>query len=174
MSNYVYIAASLDGFIARADGSLDWLTELDNPEQTDYGYNDFISRIDAIVMGRGTYETVSRFATWPYTKPVFVLSSTLNPENPPGAKITVTALAPSELVKELDARGYHHLYIDGGKTIQSFLACDLIDELIITRVPVLLGTGIPLFGALAHELAFKHLETVVYKNGLVKSRYLRG
>lgn len=171
MSHYVYIATSLDGFIARKDGAIDWLTAIDNPEQTDYGYEEFISQIDAIVMGRSTYELAKKITPWPYKKPVYVMSRTLN-EITSGNDVHLTRLQPKELVEQLHAQGLKNLYIDGGKTIQSFLNENLIDEMTITKIPLLLGGGIPLFDSHAgREIRFIHVETVVYKNGLVKSAY---
>jgi len=174
MPNIVYIAASLDGYIARKDGNLDWLMDIPNPDGGDYGFASFTDRIDGIVMGRNTFETVLAFNEWPYTKPVFVLSSTL-------AEIPVHLEGKAEIargdvnliVDSLRQRGLNTLYIDGGKTVQSFLRHDLVDELIITRVPVLLGTGVPLFSEMDFEMKLDHVETEVFSNGLVKSTYTR-
>jgi dihydrofolate reductase len=174
MANYVYIATSLDGFIATVDGGVDWLNEIPNPEQSDYGYAEFISGIDAIVMGRATFETVLTFGDWAYDKPVFVLSNSLTivPERVTD-KVEIVSGDINKLVKQLNQQGYTNLYIDGGKVIQSFLAADLIDELIITRIPILLGDGIPLFNNLDHMLKFKHKKTEIFNNDLVKSSYAR-
>ena len=173
MSNCVFIAASLDGFIARDDGSIDWLTGFDNPDNNDYGYKEFIARIDAIVMGRNTFEFARKIEPWPHARPVFVLSTTLDPSRHGSEKFEILNAQPGDAVRDLGSRGFNNLYIDGGKTIQRFLAGDLIDELTITRVPILLGSGIPLFGALDKELAFRHINTIAYPNGLLKSTYLR-
>ena len=128
MGNSVFIAASVDGFIARKDGSLDWLTKIENPEKTDYGFQAFMDRMDAVVMGRKTFESIENFEPWPYSKPVFVLSGTLNPaeKNKPGVRIMNKS--PKELVSDLNRQGLNNLYIDGGKTIQGFLTENLIDE----------------------------------------------
>lgn len=170
----VYIATSLDGYIARKDGSIDWLFAVEDPADDDYGYGDFIKTVDAIVMGRGTFETALTFPTWPYEKKVFVLSTTLKrvPDNLTG-KAEVLSASPKALLDELSRKGYSHLYIDGGKTIQRFLNDDLIDDMIVTKIPVLLGDGIPLFGRLRRDIHFNHIETKVYSNGLVKSHYTR-
>ena len=175
MANYVYIATSLDGFIATPDGGIEWLDEIPNPDQSDFGYSEFMTRVDAIVMGRNSFEKVLTFGTWPYEKPVFVLSSTLKqvPDNLVDTVEIVSGKDLKTLVEQLDKRGYHHLYIDGGRTVQSFLAEDLIDELIITRVPIVLGNGIPLFGSLTRALRFKHQKTEIFNNMLVKSAYIR-
>lgn len=174
MTNYVYIATSLDGFIATRDGGLDWLDEIPNPEPNDYGYAEFIAGIDAIVMGRHTFETVAAFGIWPYTVPVIVLSSTLStvPQELAG-KAEIISQDPPELVRRLNEQGYRNLYIDGGKTIQRFLKADLIDEIVITWVPVLLGEGIPLFGQLTKRRKLSHRATETFGNGLVQSHYTR-
>jgi len=174
MANYVYIATSLDGFIATSDGGIDWLTEIPNPEKSDYGYADFIKGIDAIVMGRNTFEKVLTFGEWSYKKPVFVLSNSLTgiPENLKG-KAEIVKGEIRLIITQLKMRGYNNLYIDGGQVIQSFLKEDLIDEIIITRVPVLLGKGIPLFGEIDHSLKFKHVKTEVFNETLVKSNYVK-
>lgn len=174
MANRVYIASSLDGFIATKDGGIDWLNDLPNPERSDYGYSEFIESIDAIIMGRKTFETVLNFDPWPYNKPVFVLSNTIS-EIPEELKDRMEIVKGEirTILQDLIQRGYHDLYIDGGGAIQSFLKEDLIDEMIITRVPILLGDGIPLFRNLRHTLKFKHIKTIVYNNNIVKSHYKR-
>ncbi len=174
MANRVYIASSLDGFIATKDGGIDWLNDLPNPERSDYGYSEFIESIDAIIMGRKTFETVLNFDPWPYNKPVFVLSNTIS-EIPEELKDRMEIVKGEirTILQDLIQRGYHDLYIDGGGAIQSFLKEDLIDEMIITRVPILLGDGIPLFRNLRHTLKFKHIKTIVYNDDLVKSHYKR-
>lgn len=174
MTNYVYIAASLDGFIADPAGSLDWLNEMPNPENSDFGYAEFMNRIDAIVMGRGTFETVLTFGDWPYDKPVFVLTSSLK-NVPPElvGKVEFVNGDVTAIAQDLRSRGYENLYIDGGRTVQSFLKVDLIDELVLTRVPVLLGGGVPLFGEIGRELAFRHVSTETLNPQLTKARYVR-
>lgn len=174
MTNYVYIATSLDGFIATNEGDLDWLDEIPNPEKNDFGFADFMSRIDAIVMGRKTFEKVLSFEAWPYDKSVYVLSRRkLEIPEALQDKIKIINGSPKELVNQLNELGYQNLYIDGGITIQSFLEEDLIDEMIITRVPILLGNGISLFGKLAQRLHFKHKNTEILNEMLVKSHYIR-
>ena len=174
MTNYVYIATSLDGFIATSNGGIDWLNNIPNLDQNDYGYSDFIKKIDAIVMGKNTFQKVLSFNKWPYDKFVFVLSNSLKelPKN-----ITENAEIINgdikKLMKKLTQRGFNNLYVDGGGAIRSFLKEDLIDEIIITRVPILLGDGIPLFNKLDQKLKFKHKKTNIYNNSLVKSHYTR-
>lgn len=174
MTNFVYIAASLDGYIADPQGGIEWLNDLPNPEGSDFGWSEFLSGIDAILIGRKTFEKVLSFESWPYKLPVFVLSTSLQeiPASLAG-KVELISGSPREVSELLQGRGLQNLYIDGGKTVQGFLAADLIDELIITRVPILLGKGIPLFGKLEDRLRFIHQGTDVFDNGLVQSRYQR-
>lgn len=174
MTNIVYIATSIDGYIAKKDGGLDWLNDIPNPEGSDFGFNDFIESIDAIIMGRKTFEIVLTFGGWPYTKPVFVLSNTLQsvPDNLKD-KAEILTGTPEAIINEMNSRNYLNLYIDGGKTIQDFLKHDLIDELIITRIPIILGEGIPLFDLLKDEQKYEHIKTDIFNNSLVKSHYKR-
>jgi dihydrofolate reductase len=169
----VYIGTSLDGFIARPDGDISWLVEFADTDAID-SYNEFMADIDVIVIGRGTFETVLGFPFWPYDKPVIVLSTTIKqlPENLRD-KAAISALKPPELMRHLSTRGFGSAYVDGGKVIQSFLAADLIDSLIVATVPVLIGSGIPLFGTLATDISFEHVRTSTYPNGLVRSYYKR-
>jgi len=148
--------------------------ESPNPDNSDYGFSSFIDRIDGILMGRITFETVVSFNHWPYTKPVFVLSSKLN-TLPDGyqEKAKVVNGDIRDIVESLRKDGIKKIYIDGGKTIQSFLKRDLIDELIITRIPIMLGSGIPLFVEMDIELKFKLVDTELLNEDLVKSTYLR-
>ena len=171
MKTIVYIGSSLDGFIARKDGDINWLTQFANDEAIN-AYKELISRIDAIVIGRGTFEKVVTFPTWFYQQKVFVLSTQIKkiPDNLK-EKVSVLSMKPEELLLYLSDKGYSNIYVDGGKVIQSFLNEDLLDELIISRVPVLIGEGIPLFGWLDHDIAFKHINTNIFSNGLVMSRY---
>ncbi|MGB3258619.1 MAG: dihydrofolate reductase family protein [Ornithinimicrobium sp.] len=178
----VFIATSLDGFIARRDGDLDWLT--DPPRSFGPGldhvaghsgptgpptYESFMAGIDHLVMGRGTYEKVLTFDPWPYgEKHVIVLGSTMRL----GADQRVTAAhSVSEVVELLEGRGARHVYVDGGRVIQEFLRRGLIDELVVTRAPVLLGDGIPLFGALGADVLLQHLSTSYGDSGMTSSHY---
>ncbi|MGC5702675.1 dihydrofolate reductase [Pseudomonas sp. NFXW11] len=168
----VFIATSVDGFIARDDGSIDWLPAGQPGE--DYGYGDFMASVDGIVMGRGTYDSVLAFEPWPFAKPVVVLSRSLAQQDVPQhlqGKLRICAAAPEELVAQLRGEGWQRAYIDGGSVIRAFLAAGLIDELTLTRVPVLLGSGRPLFGALAQDLHLSCVESRLYPDGLVSSRY---
>jgi dihydrofolate reductase len=166
----VFIGTSLDGFIARADGGLDWLPEGGGEE---HGYEAFMASVDALVIGRKTYETVLAFDAWPYgQKPVYVLSTRPLAPAPAGALVERMSGDPTRIVAQLEVRGIGHIYVDGGITIQRFLAAGLIQRLIITRVPVLLGDGIPLFGPLPHDIRLKPVGTRQYASGLVQSEYL--
>ena len=167
----VFIATSLDGFIARLDGGLDWLPA-DDCEP--HGYDEFMATVDAIVIGRKTLETVLGFGAWPYgKKPVIALSTTM-PEVkvPEGAVCELMSGDPKDIVARLTQRGMQHLYIDGGVTIQGFLQARLIQRLVITRIPVLLGSGIPLFGALSSDIRLTHVNTRWYASGMVQSEYV--
>jgi len=173
MKTSVYIGTSLDGFIARTDGNIDWLTQYANDEAV-HAYEEFMSSIDTIVIGRGTFEKILTFPSWPYDKKAFVLSTTLKqlPDNL-RQKAMLLSMKPKELLSYLSGKGFSSVYVDGGKLIQSFLQEDLIDDLIISKVPMLIGNGIPLFGFLNADLKFEHIRTVVQSNGLVRSYYKR-
>lgn len=170
MKASVFVGTSLDGFLAREDGSLDFLPPGGGEP---HGYDEFIASVDALVIGRKTFETVLGFDTWPYgEKPVFVLSTSPLPAVPPEAVVERLSSAPADIATQLAARGLQHVYVDGGVTIQSFLAAGLIQRIIITRVPVLIGSGIPLFGALRNDVHLTHVETRQYASGLVRSEYI--
>ena len=173
MKTIVYIGTSLDGFIARKDGDIDWLTRFANDEAI-HAYEKFMSGIDAIVIGRGTFEKVLTFSSWPYTKKVFVLSTSIK-EVPDSVKekAVILSMKPKDLLLYLSGIGILNIYIDGGIVIQDFLKEDLVDELIIAKAPVLIGSGIPLFGYLDFDLQFRHIRTEVQTNGLVRSYYER-
>lgn len=165
----VFVGTSLDGFIAREDGSLDFLDAGGNEP---HGYDEFVATVDAIVVGRHTLETVLGFGGWAYgEKRVFVLSSRPLPPLPAGAIVERLAGEPEAVVAELEARGVRHAYVDGGITIQRFLRAGLIQRIIISRVPVLIGAGIPLFGHLPRDIALRHVATRHFAGGLVQSEY---
>ena len=167
----IFIGTSLDGFIARRDGSFAWLTQFANYEAINE-YKEFIKGIDAILLGRNTYETVLGFTEWPYQHKVFVLSNSIKevPENL-RKKVTVLSMKPGEILHYLSNKGFSNIYIDSGKLIQSFLKENLVDEMTISKAPVLIGSGIPLFGDLDIDIHFKHIKTQVHANGLVRSYY---
>jgi dihydrofolate reductase len=169
----VFVATSLDGFMAREDGDIAWLTAggPDEPGE-DYGYAEFMQTVDVLVMGRGTFEKTLGFDPWPFQKPVVV--RTRRPLRVPDSvtgPVEAMAGSPAEMVARLAERGAQHLYVDGGVTITEFLAAGLIQRIILTRIPILLGRGIPLFGPLAGELRLRHLTTRSFSSGLVQSTY---
>lgn len=176
MKASVYIATSLDGFIARTNGALDWLPGSDGEETggEDHGYREFMASVDYLVMGRNTFEVVLGFGgEWPYgEKPVVVLSSRpLEIPDRLAGRVESMSGSPHGVTNRLAERGAKHLYIDGGQTIQQFLAGGLIQQLIITRVPVLIGEGISLFGPLPHDIQLRHIDTRAFASGLVQSTY---
>jgi len=171
----VFIATSSDGFIARTDDNIDWL---EDPAYTmsateDFGYAEFIGSIDTLVMGRRSFEKVLTFAKWPYDKlPVVVLSSrTIHIPAKLQTQVRSVHLKPHELVAQMEAEGRQHLYIDGGETIRRFLRASLIEDMTITRLPVLLGEGIPLFGAIDRDIRLSHEWTRTFGNGFVQTKY---
>jgi dihydrofolate reductase len=170
MTVSVFVGTSVDGFIARPNGNLDFLPPGGGEP---HGYTEFMASVDALVIGRKTFETVLTFAAWPYgDKRVVVLSSRLiDLSVARGAFVEQMGGPPAEIVSKLAASGAHHLYVDGGITIQGFLRAGLIQRLIITRVPVLIGDGIPLFGMLPSDIRLRHLATQSYPSGLVKTEY---
>jgi len=164
------LANSLDNYIARKDGGYDWLHWSDEVAEISAK---FMKTIDALLIGRKTFETVLTFGSWPYgAKPVFVLSTHALAPTPPGAVVERMSGLPADIVAQLVARGIRHIYVDGGITIQRFLQAGLIHRLIITRVPVLIGGGIPLFGAVERDIPLKHVATRHYASGLVQSEYV--
>ncbi|WP_432942691.1 dihydrofolate reductase family protein [Kribbella sp. CA-253562] len=164
----VFIAVSLDGFIARPDGAIDWLTER-GEQAGDTGYDQFMAAIDTVVLGRKTFETVLTFDFWPYEgKQVEVLSTTL-PADADERVIVHRTL--DGLVETLNDRGAKRIYADGGRIVQTFLRAGLLNELTITTVPVLIGEGIPLFGALDADIALTHNATRTLNAGFVQSDY---
>lgn len=170
-TGHIFIATSLDGYIARPDGTLDWLLSRDDPTE-DHGYDAFIATMDCIVMGRGTFESVLTFPDWHYTLPVLVLSKTLTaiPAHLHG-KATLSDLAPKDAMRHLAAQGHRRAYIDGGQIIQSFLRDGLIQDMTITTAPVLIGRGRPLFGTLPADLALTRQTTKAFPSGLVQSTW---
>ena len=166
----VFVGTSVDGFIARLDGTFDFLG---GDDVEPHGYEEFFASVDAVVMGRNTFEVVAAFPSWPYQqKRVVVLSSrTVDLSPGRGAKLEQMSGEPVEIVAKLAATGAHHLYVDGGITVQRFLNAGLVDRVTITRVPVLVGTGIPLFGVVPHDIPLRHIATQTYRGGLVKSEY---
>lgn len=166
----VFCGTSLDGFIARRDDALDFLPD-DGGEA--HGFDEFFSSVDVLVIGRRTFDKVMTFDAWPYAdKRVVVLShGRVDLSRLAGFPIAVMEGAPADILAGLEADGASHAYIDGGVTIQAFLRAGLIQTLTVTRVPVLIGDGIPLFGSLPRDLRLRHIATTSYASGLVKSAY---
>lgn len=165
----VFIGTSVDGFIARPNGDLDFLPPGGGEP---HGYAEFMETVDALIIGRNTYETVLGFDSWPYgEKPVFVLSTRPLAAAPAGARVVQLSGDPLKIVADVEARGISHVYVDGGITIQKFLRSGLIQRLIITRVLVLIGEGISLFGALPRDIQLEHVTTRHYPSGLVQTEY---
>jgi dihydrofolate reductase len=187
-TGHVFLGMSVDGFIARPDGTLSFLDgdgsgspddgsppddgSLPTPDDGaggDFGFGEFVASIDAIVMGRSTYEFIQPFADWPYQgKPVHVLSSTLEP----GADDRITVHRSfDDALAALDAAGYRRVYVDGGRTVHQFLRAGLIADLTLSRVPVLIGTGLTPFGELAADIRLEHVRTQTFPGGMVQSTY---
>ena len=171
----VFLGMSVDGFIARLDGDLSFLDGSgeggppDDGEGGDFGFAEFVSGVDALVMGRSTYEFIKPFAEWPYQgKPVHVLSTTLPDGEDP--RITVHR-SLDDAVAALGAAGYRRLYVDGGRTVHAFLRAGLIADLTLSRVPVLIGTGHTPFGELAADIPLEHVRTQTFRGGMVQSTY---
>ena len=172
MKTSVFVGVSVDGFIARPKGEFDFL-EAGGDEP--HGYDEFIATVDTIVMGRKTFETVLGFDSWPYgEKPVVILSSQpveLSKAASRGGRVEQMGGQPADIAATLSGRGVQHVYVDGGITIQGFLRAGLVNRLVITRVPVLIGSGIPLFGTLPRDVLLRHVATKTFRGGLVQSEY---
>ena len=170
----VFIATSLDGFIAKKDGDINWLTSATDSTD-DHGYGAFMAGIDVMLMGRITFEKVLSFGIdWPYPVKTVVLSHQLRSADLPPElqdKVEIRQSAIADIIHQLKQQGYKAVYLDGGNIIQQGLRHQLVDELTLTRIPVLIGEGITLFGALPADLKLQHLETRVYQSGFVQSRY---
>lgn len=170
----VFIAQSLDGFIAKPDDSIEWLDAVPELEDDfDFGYGTLFSSVDALVFGRRTYNKVDSFSDWPYgEKPIVVMSRTADrPVVPPGRCVSFSQETPRQLVDRLTGDGAKRLYVDGGQLIQSFLRDGLVDDLNISTIPVLLGAGIPLFGHLPGEVWLDLQDSQAYTNGIVQTQY---
>jgi dihydrofolate reductase len=166
----VFIGMSVDGFIARRNGTFDFLDEGGGEP---HGYTEFFASIDALVIGRKTFETVLGFPEWPYEDKLVVVLSTgnLDLSGVRGRQVAQMGGAPREIVSKLEAKGIKHVYLDGGDTIQRFLRAGCVHRMTITRVPVLIGDGIALFGAVQRDIKLRHVATTAYAGGLVKTEY---
>ncbi len=170
----VFIACSLDGYIADRANDLQWLISIPNPSGSDFGNKEFVSKVDCLLMGRNTFEFIVGYGQWPFEKPVFVASTSL--KTPPAGyedKISIVSGTPQELLAALERAGHHSVYVDGGALITRFLEEDLIDDMIITRTPQLLGGGYPLFGSFARGSIWKKTGSTEPNDYLVQTRYER-
>jgi dihydrofolate reductase len=172
----VYIATTLDGFIAREDGSIDWLMEANAtvPSGEDCGYAEFMSTVDVLIMGKNTYEKVAEFEPWPYEgrRVVVLTSKDFAFREGPGIRLEKSSEAPRELLTRLSSEGCRHAYVDGGQVIQSFLSKGLIDRLTLTTIPVLIGQGRSLFGKMPGDAKLKLAQSKAYEFGFTQSTYL--
>jgi dihydrofolate reductase len=169
---WAYMGMSVDGFIARRDGGLDFLEVNDGSEGGQgFTFEAFMAGIDALVMGRRTFEVVRGFGKWPYDKPVVVLSRSGVDTSWAPPSVSVMSGEPAAVVAALAGRGWRDLYVDGGETVMAFLRAGLVDRLVITRVPVLVGQGIPLFGSLLRDVRLRHVRTDTMAGGLVQTQY---
>lgn len=172
----VFIATSLDGFIAREDGSIDWLNEANQsvPPDEDCGYSQFMADVDVLVMGRNTFEQVLTFTPWPYGSTPVVVMSRKGLELPSTVPpcVSVSSEPPAVIIERLSQQGIKKVYLDGGQTIQSFLAEGLVNRITVTTIPVLLGKGKPLFGSLPADVKLQHKSTKAYPFGFVQSEYI--
>ena len=173
-SGHVFIAMSLDGFVARKDHALDWLMKY-QVEGEDQGYESFVADMDGLIMGSGSFKNVLSFGEWPYSKPVIVMSQSLDQEQIPEVlrdKVRLSRLTPVELMTSLDIEGWKRAYVDGGLLVQSFIRAGLVQELTITLIPILIGEGRPLFGAVDGDIELTLAGTTSFPSGFVQNRYI--
>jgi dihydrofolate reductase len=172
-TGHCFMALSLDGFVARPDHGLDWLTRQPTGAE-DHGYDAFIAGMDGIVMGSGSFRTVLGFPDWPYVKPVVVLSHTLTPSDIPGhlaTKVRISSLTPQALMADLGAQGWSRAYVDGGRVIHSFLRAGLVQDMTLTLIPILIGDGLRMFGPLTRDIDLTLDRATPFPSGLVQLRY---
>ncbi|OBY28614.1 dihydrofolate reductase family protein [Leisingera sp. JC1] len=173
-TGHVFIATSLDGFVARQDHSLDWLYKQPVAENDDGGFAAFMDSVDGLIMGTGSFRTVLGFGQWPYSKPVVVLSNSLTEQDIPEElkdKVRLSTAAPADLMQELQEEGWTRAYVDGGRMVQSFLRRGLIADLTITTVPILIGSGIPLFGSLDQDIDLQVASSRILPTGMVQTTF---
>lgn len=172
-TGHVFIATSLDGFVARDDHGLDWLMK-QNTADEDHGYDAFMASVDGLIMGRGSFQAALSFDTWPYQKPVIVMSKSLTEDTVPVGlrdQVSLTRLEPGELMASLDARGWKRAYVDGGLVVQSFIRAGLVSDMSVTLIPILIGGGRRLFGELDGDIDLELLASKAYPSGLLQTRY---
>lgn len=173
ITGHIFMAMSLDGFVAREDFGLDWLMK-QKVDGEDHGYEPFIDSVDGLVMGSGSFRTALTFDAWPYEKPVVVLSKTLKTKDIPSAlrhKVSIREQSPQEVMASLAEQGWKRVYVDGGKIIQSFLREGLIDDMVVTIIPILIGAGKRMFGPLDADIDLHLLEETPFPSGLVTLKY---
>ncbi len=172
-SGHVFIGTSLDGFIARSNDDITWLTQYPTLGE-DHGFEAHMARVDGVIMGRGTYEVIRHMTPWYYSKPVLVLSRSLTQSDVPDEiadKVEILAATPHEAMRLVESRGWRAAYVDGGAVIQAFLRAGLIEDFVISRIPVLIGEGVPLFGPLNGDVMLEHVRTTAFPSGLVQAVY---
>ncbi|WP_424927241.1 dihydrofolate reductase family protein [Amaricoccus tamworthensis] len=172
-TGHVFIAMSLDGFIARTDGSINWLLRQDTGEE-DHGFDAFISGMDGLVMGSGTFRSVQEFDPWPYKVPVVVMSASMTVDDIPErlrGGVEISGERPEALMERLKSRGWKRAYVDGGQVIQSFLRAGLIVDMTVTVIPILIGEGRGLFGAVDRDIDLELTDVKSFPSGLVSNTY---
>ncbi|MCB9496397.1 MAG: dihydrofolate reductase [Fibrobacteria bacterium] len=173
---HAFLALSLDGFIARKDGGLDWLPTENVPGE-DLGFESFLSGVDVLLMGRRTFQTVLGFGQWPYgALPARIVTSSMESRDIPTwipGNVELTRKSPVDVLTDLGREGFDSVYADGGLLVRSLLVAGRLDDLVLTRIPILLGDGIPLFGPLDQDIPLAHVETRSFPSGLVQSKYSR-
>ncbi len=172
-SGHVYMAMSLDGFVAREDFGLDWLMKQNTGGEA-HSHEAFMDSVDGVVMGSGSFRTALNHDIWPYDKPAIVLSHSLNPRDIPDKlrdQVSLCELSPPDVMASLAEKGWKRVYVDGGKIVQSFLREGLIENMTLTLVPVLIGSGKRLFGELEADIDLQLLEASSFPSGLVTTRY---
>lgn len=174
ITGHVFIAMSLDGYIARNDHALDWLPQEENKGE-DMGYESFMETIDVLVMGSSSFKNILSFGIeWPYKKPVFILSKSLDESSIPKELkecVQISNQTPKDLMKSLFAKGLKRVYVDGGLVVQSFIKDDLIKDFIITTIPILIGEGRKLFGQTNSDIHLKLIRSKAFKSGIVQNHY---
>jgi dihydrofolate reductase len=167
----VFCGTSVDGFLARPDDTFDFLKA---GEGVPHGFTEFFNSVDVVVIGRRTFEVVrdlGHFGLYGKKQVVVLSSSPLDLSSVKSTKVEQMSGTPQEIVARLAKRGFKHAYVDGGITIQRFLKLGLVDRITVTRVPVLIGQGVPLFGPLPRDIRLRHVRTRSYKTGMVQSKY---
>ncbi len=171
----VYIAASIDGYIAKPGGDIEWLErpEYATSKMNGLSFNDFIATVDVLIMGRNTFDNVLSFDPWPYEDVLVIVLTSRKLDIPDHlqGKVKIESGEPEAILLRLASQNFRHCYIDGGITIQRFLAAKRVDEITITLIPILLGGGIPLFGILNTEQQLQLIESTPSENGFVQVRY---